>query len=103
MSFDTSRFFEAFGRAGFLESVQIQTGINAGTTINADYREPAQVLWDGIVQSTDYSIEYQTVDATLKQGDELIVKTKRFRVSQKPKATDDGTTYTIALLEYIKP
>lgn len=103
MTWDKSCFFEAFQAAGFLTEVTVNTGPDAGRSFWADYREPAQALWDGIVQATDYSIRYQILDITLKRDIEVTINGKNFRVPHTPKASGDGTTYCIATLEWIKP
>jgi hypothetical protein len=103
MTWDKSCFFEAFQAAGFLTEITVMAGPDQGRTFWGDYREPAQTLWDGIVQATEYSIRYQMADISLKRDSELMIGEKRFRVSQTPKASGDGTTYCIAALEWVKP
>jgi hypothetical protein len=103
MTWDKSCFFEAFQAVGFLTEVVISTGPDSGRSVWADYREPAQTLWDGIVQATEYSIRYQMADIVLKRDIEMAINGKNFRVSQTPKASGDGTTYCTAALEWIKP
>ena len=69
---------------------------------HVDYRQPDQVVLDGMVHNTDYSIEYQAGDVTLKRDDLLQVDDVPFKVRQTPTAKGNGF-FMIALLEKVAP
>lgn len=100
MAFDTTRFFPAFARAGMLTEVAVTSGTSAGLIIQAGYEQPSQIVLDGMVHSTDYSIEYQTADASLKRGDGVTIDGINFRLKQKPEQTGNGA-FSKASLEVV--
>lgn len=67
---------------------------------DVEFRRPDQVVLDGMVHSTDYSIEYQGTDAQLKRGQVLRIDGVEYKVRQTPTAKGDGT-FVIALLEKV--
>ena len=100
---DKSVFFDAFENAGLLEVAVIDSGPSTGERLRVIYREPSQVVFDGMAQTTDYVIRYQIADMKLAKDTQLSIKEKKFSVLQKPQATGNGQTYAIANLGLIKP
>jgi len=101
MTWDKSEFFEAMADEGFLTKVVVESGMSAGEFFMADYRKPAQGVFDGTAQMTEHSIRYQFADVILHRNDEISIAGNRFKLSQ-PKPTGDGTTYCVASLEPVK-
>ncbi len=99
---DKSVFFEAFAQAGLLDTVIVESGPQTGKEFKARYREPSQVVFDGMAQSTDYAIRYQLADATLTKDTRLAIAGKHFTVLQKPQAVGDGRTFAIVTLGVVK-
>lgn len=64
------------------------------------FKRPDQIVLDGIVHSTDYSIEYQSADVTLQRGDVISILGGQYSVRQTPQAKGDGFFMT-ALLEKV--
>lgn len=74
----------------------------SGPAIDADveFRRPDQVLLDGMVHSTDYSIEYLAADLPLKRNDLVQILGVAYKVRQTPIVKGDGT-FVIAQLEKV--
>ncbi len=100
MGWDTSRFFAAFERVGFLKEVTVMTGDSAGVILQAGYEEPTKVVLDGMVSTSDYRIEYEAAAASLKRGDTVLIGAITFRLKQKPSAGRDGA-FSAAFLEVV--
>lgn len=102
MGWDPSIFFAAFERAGMLSKAVLMPPSGVALAFDVDYRQPDQVVLEGMVHSTDYSIEYQAADVDLKRDDLLQVAGQSFRVRQTPLAKGNGF-FMIALLEKVTP
>lgn len=66
------------------------------------FKRPDQIALDGVVHTTDYSIEYQSADVTLQRSDVIEILGAQYSVRQTPQAKGDGTFMT-ALLEKVIP
>jgi hypothetical protein len=95
-------FFPAFKNAGMLVEAVLTPPAGAQVAFDVDFRRPDQVLLDGMVHSTGYSIEYQAADVTLKFGDILTLDGGAYKVNQPPSAKGDGY-FVIAQLEKVNP
>ncbi len=76
----------------------------AGEPIDFDtgFSRPDQVVLDGMVHSTDYTIEYQRADIELKRDYVLDIESVAYRVRQTPMTKGDGT-FAVAILEKVVP
>lgn len=68
---------------------------------DVSFSRPDQVVLDGMVHTTDYSIEYQAADIQLQRGYVLRILGADYKVRQTPAAKGDGTFY-VAALEQVK-
>lgn len=85
-----------------LSAVEFVPASGPAVPFDADFRRPDQVVLEGMVHTTDYSIEYQAADVVLARGDVVTVAGQSFKVRQTPVAKGDGT-FVIALLEEVLP
>jgi len=85
-----------------LDSAIYQPVSGPAITFDAEFRRPDQVVLDGMVHNTDYSIEYQGADVELKRGYALQIDGFEYKVRQTPTAKGNGTFF-IALLEKVTP
>ncbi len=104
MSFGADVFWPAFKLAGMLDEATYQPlGGGPAVPFDVSFSRPDQVVLDGMVHSTDYSIEYQSADIVLKRGNAVqIAGEGEFTVRQTPMAKGDGT-FVIAPLEKVGP
>jgi len=102
MSFDASVFWPAFKDAGMLDVAVYQPLNGIAIPFDVSFKRPDQVVLDGMVHTTDYSIEYQAVDIVLQRGYVLRIEGIDYKVRQTPSAKGDGTFY-VASLEVVKP
>lgn len=79
---------------------QPPNGVAVGFDVS--FSRPDEVVLDGMVHTTDYTIEYQAADIELQRGYVLRIKGVDYKVRQTPKAKGDGT-FVIAMLEVLKP
>lgn len=77
---------------------------DTGPLIDFDvgFQRPGQVVLEGMVHTTDYSIEYQSADIELKRGAVVTILGDAYKVRQTPIAKGDGA-FVIALLEKVLP
>lgn len=61
------------------------------------FKRPDQVVLDGVVHTTDYSIEYMATDVELKRGFIITVDDVQYKVRQAPIAKGDGGFFVAAL------
>lgn len=102
MAWNPSIFWSAFANAGMLVDAVCQSG-NVGTvSVKVGFSQPDQVVLDGMVHSTDYSIEYQRADVALRRGDTVTINSTAYTVRQTPQQKGDGFFMT-ALLEKVTP
>lgn len=97
MSFDSSVFWPAFKLAGMLDEAVYQPADRPAVPFDVSFTRPDQVVLDGMVHSTDYSIEYQGADIELKRGYVLQILGGTYKVRQTPAAKGDGTFYVASL------
>jgi hypothetical protein len=102
MSFGADVFWPAFKQAGMLDVAVYQPPNGVAVPFDVGFSRPDQVVLDGMVHTTDYSIEYQAADIELQRGYVLRIDGVDYKVRQKPQAKDDGTFY-VASLEEVKP
>lgn len=102
MSFAADVFWPAFKDAGMLDAAVCQPPNGVAVAFDVGFSRPDQVILDGMVHSTDYSIEYQGTDIELKRGYVLQILGDSYKVRQTPAAKGDGTFY-VALLEKVQP
>ncbi|MBY0237872.1 MAG: hypothetical protein K2X55_01010 [Burkholderiaceae bacterium] len=102
MPWNPDVFFPAFKRAGMLNTAVLMPQTGPATEFDVDFRRPDQVVLEGMVHSTGYSIEYQAADVTLNYGDTLVVAGTTYKVSQPPDVRGDGS-FVIAQLEKVAP
>lgn len=102
MSFDSSVFWPAFKQAGMLDEAVHQPVGGPAVAFDVSFARPDQVVLDGMVHSTDYSIEYQGADIGLQRGYVLQLAGGTYKVRQTPTAKGDGTFY-VAALEKVAP
>lgn len=100
MDFDPSVFFGAFKQAGMLVSASYQPSVGPLIEFDVGFTRPDQIVLDGVVHSTDYTIEYQRADVTLKRDYLVTVDGGHYKVRQTPVAKGDGT-FMRALLETV--
>ena len=102
MGFDTSVFWPAFKQAGMLDVASYQPPIGQAIDFDVGFKRPDQVVLDGMVHTTDYSIEYLASAVELKRGFIIAVAGVQYKVRQTPMANGDGEFVT-ALLEKVAP
>ncbi|HYD79840.1 MAG TPA: hypothetical protein VEC06_08525 [Paucimonas sp.] len=108
MTFDSSVFFQAFKTSGMLAEVTYQPPAGAAVIFMAGFVRPAEIVLDGMVHTTDFTIEYQSKDVTLQRGNQVSVKepgasvAETYRVRATPAAKGDGF-FTVASLEKVSP
>ena len=102
MGWDTSRFFPAFKRAGMLDEAVFQPSVGDAIEFDVEFRRPDQIVLDGAVHSTDYSIEYLSTAVELMRGHIVTINSVAYKVRQEPLAKGNGS-FTIALLETVDP
>jgi hypothetical protein len=103
MSFNAAVFWPAFKQAGMLdEAVYQPAGGAPAVPFDVSFSRPDQVVLDGMVHSTDYSIEYQGADIEIKREYVLQIAGGTYKVRQTPAAKGDGTFY-VAALEKVAP
>lgn len=94
---DNSVFDQAFDQAGMRQRVvRLVDGLPAGE-FQARFDRPQQIVMDGLVVNTEYSIEFTTSDVAspLQFGETVRVEVSKgvfqnFRVKQEPLAQGDG-------------
>lgn len=102
MGFDASVFWPAFQQAGMLDTAVYQPPHGVAVAFDVGFSRPDEVVLDGMVHTTDYSIEYQAADIELQRGNVLRIDGVDYKVRQTPKGKGDGTFY-VALLERLTP
>jgi hypothetical protein len=102
MSFGADVFWPAFKQAGMLDVAVYQPLNGVAVPFAVGFNRPDQVVLDGMVHTTDYSIEYQAADIELQRGYVLRIDGVDYKVRQTPAAKGDGTFY-VAALEVVKP
>jgi hypothetical protein len=102
MGFDASVFWPAFQQAGMLDVATYQPPNGVAKEFDVGFSRPDQVVLDGMVHTTDYSIEYQAADIELQRGYVLRIDGVDYKVRQTPAAKGDGTFY-VAALEKVAP
>lgn len=100
--FGSDRFWSAFGRAGMLDEITHHPEAGPPVVFQGGFARPDQVVLDGMVHTTDYSIEYQAADIELKRGAAVSILGVDYKVRQTPAAKGDGAFF-IALLEKVEP
>jgi hypothetical protein len=100
--FDPSLFWSAFQAAGMLVTATYEPTSGPPVDFQAGFKRPDQVELDGILHTTQYSIEYQTADVTLKRGAVLTIagEAGKFRLREPAQAKGDGF-FSVAFLERI--
>lgn len=101
MGFDASVFWPAFKGAGMLDVAVYQPLNGVAVPFDVSFSRPDEIVMDGMVHTTDYTIEYQAGDIELQRGHVLRIKGVDYKVRQTPKAKGDGT-FVIAMLEVVK-
>lgn len=97
MTFDSSVFWPAFKQAGMLDVATYLPTVGAAVDFDVNFSRPDQVVLDGMVHSTDYSIEYQGADVELKREYVVRIHSVDYKVRQTPQAKGDGTFFIAAL------
>jgi hypothetical protein len=100
MTFDASIFWSAFSVVGLLTNAEYRPAGGPVVPFKVGFKRPDQIVLDGIVHSTDYSIEYQSADIALKRDDVVEILGAQYRVRQSPMAQGDGT-FMLAQLEKV--
>lgn len=90
MTFGSSVFWEAFKAAGMLVEAELLPATVPPTIFDVGFQRPDEIVLDGVAHTTNYSIEYQTVDVELKRGSTVKIDGATYRVSQSPQAKGDG-------------
>ena len=85
-----------------LDEASYQPPVGDLVVFSGGFKRPAQVVLDGMVHTTDYSIEYLASDVELKRGFIITVAGGQYKVRQTPSANGDGEFVT-ALLEKATP
>lgn len=103
MTLDKDFIFDELADEGLLSEVFVKTGDSANKTIYAKYSAPAEIVFDGVAQSTDHTLRYRIRDAVLRRDNQVEIDGKTYRVSRHPSVVGDGSTYCLASLEIYKP
>lgn len=85
-----------------LDEASYQPPVGDLVVFSGGFKRPDQVVLDGMVHTTDYSIEYLASDVELKRGFIIMVAGGQYKVRQTPSANGDGEFVT-ALLEKVTP
>lgn len=100
MSFHAERFWSAFQGVGMLDEASYQPPVGDLVVFSGGFKRPDQVVLDGLVHTTDYSIEYMASVVELKRGFIITVDGMQYKVRQAPVGNGDGEFVT-ALLEKV--
>lgn len=100
MSFGADVFWPAFKGAGMLDVAVHQPLNGVAVPFDVGFSRPDNVVLDGMVHTTDYSIEYQAADIELRRGDVLRIGGVAYKIRQTPRAKGDGS-FSIAMLEEV--
>lgn len=96
---DTSKFFEAFDKAGFLKTA-LWTPSTGGAQQDprVRYKAPTRDALSGETKTIDYSINYpSTVLIGLKRGEVITIDNMQFTVRENPESQLDGTRFEALL------
>lgn len=85
-----------------LDVATYQPPIGPALDFDVGFKRPDQVVLDGMVHTTDYSIEYLASAVELKRSFIIAVAGVQYKVRQTPMANGDGEFVT-ALLEKVTP
>ena len=85
-----------------LDVATYQGPIGPALDFDVGFKRPDQVVLDGMVHTTDYSIEYMASAVELKRGFIITVAGVQYKVRQTPMANGNGEFVT-ALLEKAAP
>jgi len=100
VSFHAERFWSAFQGVGMLDEASYQPPVGDLVVFSGGFKRPDQVVLDGMVHTTDYSIEYMASAVELKRGFIITVDGVQYKVRQTPVGNGDGEFVT-ALLEKV--
>jgi len=100
--FHAERFWSAIQDAGMLDDASYQPPVGDLVVFSGGFKRPDQVVLDGVVHTTDYSIEYLATDVELKRGFIITVDGAQYKVRQAPMAKGDGGFF-IAMLDKVTP
>lgn len=85
-----------------LDEASYQPPVGEVVVFSVGFKRPDQVMFDGMVHATDYSIEYMAAAVELKRGFIIAVGAVPYKVRQTPVAKGDGE-FVVALLEEVGP
>ena len=85
-----------------LDEASYQPPVGDLVVFTGGFKRPDQVVLDGMVHTTDYSIEYLASAVELKRNFIITVAGGQYKVRQTPSANGDGEFVT-ALLEKVTP
>lgn len=85
-----------------LDEASYQPPVGDLVVFSGGFKRPDQVVLDGMVHTTDYSIEYLASAVELKRNFIITVAGGQYKVRQTPMANGDGEFVT-ALLEKVTP
>lgn len=85
-----------------LDEASYQPPVGDLVVFSVGFKRPGQVVLEGMVHMTDYSIEYMAAAVELKRGFIITVDKVQYKVRQTPLANGDGEFVT-ALLDEVTP
>jgi hypothetical protein len=90
MGFNHSVFWSAFKRAGMLDEAY-RSSISLVVPIDVRFSQPDMLVMEGMVQTAEYEIEYQTADMlTLRIDEQIIIGSVTYKVRGNPVKVGDG-------------
>lgn len=103
MTFDCSVLWEALGAAGMLLDAEYQPATGSAAPLQVGFVQPDLDVVSGMVQSTEYKIEFQTSDMpTAKIGESILITNSAgvdvpYKMRANPEKRGDGYFSTVAL------
>lgn len=101
MEWDNSCFDRAFERIGVRQEIWLVRSGQPDFPFKARFDRPDQVVMDGEIHTTDYSIEYTTAEVQgIKRRSVIRIGDETYRVKEEPLVRGDGY-WSIAQLEQV--
>ncbi|WP_136419967.1 hypothetical protein [Herbaspirillum sp. ST 5-3] len=98
MTFDASVLWPALKAAGMLVEAEYQPSSGPSAPVDIGFVQPDVQLLGGMVQSSEFEIEFQTADMpALQMGETLTFGAATYKIRANPKKKGDGFFSTVTL------
>jgi hypothetical protein len=82
--------WDAFDDGGFFEQATVMPCAGEPFDISVDFRKGSAELFNGLAQTSQFSITYRIQDATLKRGSLLIIDRVTYQLKADPEPDETG-------------